>query len=163
MFLHINKTILILFVSVICIAFDQISKYAAKVLIKPGTVINLLGDTIRLQLAKNEGAFLSMGSSFPNEYRFWIFTILVSVMLLSLLFYYFLSKSLSTLSYLSLALVISGGFSNLIDRIVHKGVVIDFLNFGIGNLRTGILNIADMAITFGVFLLVYSFLVKSEG
>ncbi|MDD4289005.1 MAG: signal peptidase II, partial [Atribacterota bacterium] len=38
----------------------------------------------------------------------------------------------------------------------------DFLNFGIGNLRTGILNIADMAITFGVILLIYSFIVKTE-
>lgn len=161
MFLH-NKTILMLFVSVICIALDQITKYVAKILIKPGTVISLLGDTIRLQLAKNEGAFLSMGSSFSHEYRFLIFTILVSVMLFSLLFYYFSSKSLSSLSYLSLALIISGGFGNLIDRIIHKGVVIDFLNFGIGNLRTGILNIADMAITFGVILLIYSFLIKSE-
>jgi len=152
-----------LFVSVACIGLDQISKYLAKILIKPGTVISLLRDIIRLQLAKNEGAFLSMGSSFSYEYRFVIFTILVSVMLFSLLFYYFSSKSLSSLSYLSLALIISGGFSNLIDRLFHKGIVIDFLNFGIGNLRTGILNIADMAITFGVILLIYSFLIRSEG
>ncbi|MDD2352357.1 MAG: signal peptidase II [Candidatus Caldatribacteriota bacterium] len=161
MFLH-NKTVLIIFISAICIGFDQISKYAAKSLIKPGTIISLLGDTIRLQLAKNEGAFLSMGSSFSHEFRFLVFTILVSVMLFLLLIYYFSSKSLSALSYLSLALIISGGFSNLIDRIIHKGVVIDFLNFGIGNLRTGILNIADMAITFGVILLIYSFIVKTE-
>jgi signal peptidase II len=52
---------------------------------------------------------------------------------------------------------------NLIDRIVYKGIVIDFLNFGIGNLRTGILNIADMAITFGIILLLYAFLIQKRG
>jgi len=32
--------------------------------------------------------------------------------------------------------------------------VVDFINFGIGSLRTGILNVADMSVTFGVFFLV---------
>jgi signal peptidase II len=163
MFLRINKIILILFVSMLCIGCDQTSKFAAKNLIEPDTVISLLGDTIRLQLVKNEGAFLSMGSSLPDEWRFWIFTISVTLALLILLIYYLFSASLPRLSYLGLSLIISGGLGNLIDRIIYKGIVIDFLNFGIGNLRTGILNIADMAITFGIILLLYSYLTNKRG
>ena len=52
-----------------------------------------------------------------------------------------------------LLLFLAGGVSNLIDR-VTLGRVIDFLNVGIGPLRTGIFNIADMAIIAGVVILI---------
>jgi signal peptidase II len=44
--------------------------------------------------------------------------------------------------------IVGGGLGNLWDRI-QLGVVRDFMNVGIGSLRTGIFNVADMAITFG--------------
>ncbi len=163
MFLRINKIILILFVSLFCIGCDQTTKFAAKNLMEPDSVIKLLGDTVILRLANNEGAFLSMGSSLPAEWRFWIFTVSVAMALLVLFIYYLFSKSLSLLSSLALSLIISGGLSNLIDRILYEGVVVDFLNIGIGNFRTGILNIADIAITSGVILVFCSFLIKDRG
>lgn len=46
------------------------------------------------------------------------------------------------------------GCGNLIDRIAHGGCVTDFLNVGVGGLRTGIFNIADAAIVAGAFLMV---------
>jgi signal peptidase II len=53
-------------------------------------------------------------------------------------------------------LIIGGGFGNLLDRFLNDGAVIDFMNLGLGWLRTGIFNVADMAITGGViFLLVF--------
>jgi lipoprotein signal peptidase len=42
----------------------------------------------------------------------------------------------------------AGALSNLIDRIA-VGSVIDFLNVGVGLLRTGIFNLADVAIMAG--------------
>ena len=163
MFPRINKIILILFVSLFCIGCDQTSKFAAKNLIEPDAIIRLLGDTIRLQLVNNEGAFLSMGSSLPTEWRFWIFTVSVAIALFILFIYYFFSKSLPLLSSLALSLIISGGLSNLIDRIIYDGVVVDFLNIGIGNFRTGILNMADMAITVGITLMLYASLAKDRS
>jgi signal peptidase II len=53
-----------------------------------------------------------------------------------------------------LSTIIGGGLGNLIDRIIHNFTVVDFLNFGIGSLRTGVLNIADLSVTFGVILFV---------
>jgi signal peptidase II len=50
------------------------------------------------------------------------------------------------------ALFIAGGTSNLLDRITY-GMVIDFMNVGIGPLRTGIFNVADMAIMLGAGML----------
>jgi signal peptidase II len=54
---------------------------------------------------------------------------------------------------LGAALVAAGGLGNLWDRLVAGGLVIDFLNLGIGPLRTGIFNVADLAIVAGVVLL----------
>jgi signal peptidase II len=50
--------------------------------------------------------------------------------------------------------IIGGGIGNLADRLLNNFRVIDFLNFGIGNLRTGVLNIADISVTFGVIALI---------
>jgi signal peptidase II len=44
---------------------------------------------------------------------------------------------------------LAGGLSNLIDRIT-LGSVIDFMNVGVGPVRTGIFNVADVAIMAGV-------------
>ena len=53
------------------------------------------------------------------------------------------------------SLVLSGGLGNLVDRIINDGRVIDFMNIGIGSLRTGIFNVADVYITVGVVVLVF--------
>ncbi len=51
-----------------------------------------------------------------------------------------------------LSMILAGGFANLWDRILNGGVVIDFMNMGIGSLRTGVFNVADVFITFGVLV-----------
>ncbi len=56
-------------------------------------------------------------------------------------------------SLVGVAILVAGGASNLLDRIAY-GMVIDFMNVGIGPLRTGIFNVADMAIMLGAGSLV---------
>lgn len=163
MYMRINKLFFLLFILIFCVGCDQTTKFAARNLLDPDSVLKLFGDTIRLQLASNEGSFLGLGSSLPDEWKFWIFTVFVSIALVFLLIYYLCSKTLLPLSSLALSLIISGGLSNLIDRIIHDGTVIDFLNIGIGNFRTGILNVADIAITSGIILLVYITLTSNRG
>lgn len=46
-------------------------------------------------------------------------------------------------------LIVAGGASNLVDRVV-PGSVVDFVNVGVGSLRTGIFNIADVALVAGI-------------
>jgi len=62
-----------------------------------------------------------------------------------------LARHRSPLERAGLGLLWAGGASNLIDRLAHDRVV-DFLNVGLGPLRTGIFNVADMAVTAGVLL-----------
>jgi signal peptidase II len=54
----------------------------------------------------------------------------------------------------ALALLGSGGLGNLWDR-VASGAVTDFANLGIGWLRTGVFNVADVAIMAGIVLLAW--------
>jgi signal peptidase II len=55
---------------------------------------------------------------------------------------------------LGLALFVAGGLSNWIDR-VTQGRVVDFLNVGVGPIRTGVFNIADLAIMAGAVAFVW--------
>jgi len=62
----------------------------------------------------------------------------------------------------ALSLVVGGGIGNLIDRIFNQCCVVDFMNLGIGSLQTGIFNVADVVITFGVIWFLF-ILVKNGG
>jgi signal peptidase II len=70
--------------------------------------------------------------------------------------YIFRTKQMGTLQLVGAVSLIAGGASNLVDRFLYDGRVVDFLNFGIGNLRTGILNIADLSIVGGVIVLFFT-------
>lgn len=138
-----------------CVGCDQSTKYEARHLLEGQGVQHFAGDTLRLVYSENTGAFLGLGSGLPEQMRMMVFSILVGLFLLAFLIYVIKSDAFSKPGVVASALIIGGGFSNLIDRIVHNGVVIDFLNMGIGSLRTGIFNVADMAIMLGAFLLLF--------
>ena len=70
-------------------------------------------------------------------------------MMLGLLSFLILKRNIPPLLFVSLVYVLSGGVGNLIDRVCNNGLVTDFINVGIGPIRTGVFNVADMAITFG--------------
>ena len=77
--------------------------------------------------------------------------------LTGILIYLWVHWRMPRLRYLALALLLAGGVGNQIDRIANDGLVVDFLNFGLGPIRTGIFNFADTAITSGVVLLLLDY------
>ena len=63
---------------------------------------------------------------------------------------------------LALGLVAGGAAGNLVDRIrSHRGVV-DFLDFGIGNLRWPTFNVADIAVSCGAVALAISLWIEDS-
>jgi signal peptidase II len=145
-----KRVLVIFFILLACIVCDRITKNIARQNLPQHETIRFLHDTVRLQYAENTGAFLSLGSDISEPARYIVFTLLVGIFLVCLLVYLLMSKQLTRLQVSAMSLVLSGGFSNLIDRIANEGRVFDFMNVGIGPLRTGIFNVADMSITFGV-------------
>jgi signal peptidase II len=149
--MEFKKRILILFLILLAIIVcDRITKNIAKQNLPQHEIIRLFHDTVRLQYAENTGAFLSLGSRISEPARYIIFTLLVGIFLGSLFIYILISKQLTRLQIAAMSIVLGGGCGNLIDRIANEGRVFDFMNVGIGPLRTGIFNVADMSITFGV-------------
>jgi signal peptidase II len=117
---------------------------------------------LRLQLVENPGSFLSLGAALPEHLRFGLFTAAVAMLLIGLVWIAFFA-GVGPVRFVALALVAGGGISNLIDRLLYHGLVTDFLNVGIGSLRTGIFNVADMAILAGALLLVLKLGVPAPG
>lgn len=66
-------------------------------------------------------------------------------------------KDDALLTRLGIALAIGGAISNAIDRIIY-GAVADFFHFHVGDWSFYVFNIADMAISLGVLLLVFDVL-----
>ena len=135
---------------------DQVTKYTAKHYLEGQRSFSYLWDMFRLGYAENTGAFLSLGSGLPDTVRTLIFTGLAGVFLVFFAIYLLRTKEISRLAMIAGSLIVAGGIGNLIDRIFNDGAVIDFLNVGIGNLRTGIFNVADMSIMAGIFLFLFA-------
>ena len=151
----IRRFIVVMLTLSCCVGCDQVSKSAARSMLHSGGTQSLFADSLRFQLTENPGSFLSLGASLPEHLRFTLFTAAVAVILAGLVCAALFARRLNTARFVALALLAGGGISNLIDRLLYDGRVTDFLNVGIGSLRTGIFNLADMAILAGALLLVF--------
>ena len=153
-----QRKILILTLIVLLCNFliDRITKIIAIDFLKGKESISLFYNTIVFKYTENTGAFLSVGSDFPDGLKYIIFIILPVIICLYGL-YYCAFKLTDKKMVIIIVSIIGGGLGNLVDRLFNDFRVVDFINFGIGTLRTGILNVADMSVTFGViFLAIYS-------
>ena len=150
---------LILFVSII---LDQITKKIAHAYLLGKGIISFFHNVFVLQYAENTGGFLGMGAAVPESIRFWVFSVLVAVFLVILFFYLVFSKGFTARQVFALSAILGGGIGNLIDRLLNEGRVVDFMNMGIGSLRTGIFNVADLFITFGAIFLFWFILMEGR-
>lgn len=138
----------------ICVGCDQATKSVAQEQLVGRGRITYLNDTVRLEYAENPGAFLSLGASLPAETQRGVFIGLVTLLLLGMLIYALIeADKMHVMMLVAFALFIGGGLGNLIDRVINDGRVIDFMNVGVGGLRTGVFNVADMAIMAAVGLI----------
>ncbi len=150
----LSRSILVALVLVGCVGCDQLAKTAARAYLPGSGVHSYLGDTLRLQFAQNPGAFLSLGESLPPAIRYDGFTIAVGAFVVALLGWALLSSRLRWRERLAVTAIGAGGLGNLIDRLRFDGAVTDFLNLGVGSLRTGIFNLADATLMLGLLVLV---------
>lgn len=134
------------------IGCDRVTKHVAAAALAGTPTRSFLADTVRLQYTENPGAFLSLGADWPHAARTAVFGI-GSGLLLLLMAMMAVRIQWPPPALFGLALCIAGGFSNLVDRIAY-GKVIDFMNVGLGPIRTGIFNVADLAIMSGVAVVV---------
>ena len=149
-----QRIILILAICLPSVGCDQWTKAWAAQRLPRDQMWSYFHDVLRVGYTENIGAFLSLGASLTPEIRHWIFVVGVGAFLAGLTAYLVL-KNLPRITLVGFTLLLSGGLSNFYDRVVNNGAVVDFLNIGIGPVRTGVFNIADIAIMLGLALVLF--------
>lgn len=146
-----NNSLLWLWLSVLVLVCDQISKYAATELLVYNQAEQLFAG-LNLTLVHNTGAAFSFLSQAGGWQR-WFFIALSSAVSIALI--YWLSSLSRQRRWLAaaLALIIGGALGNLWDRI-SLGFVIDFIDVYYARWHWPAFNIADSALCVGTAMLV---------
>jgi signal peptidase II len=154
------RTFSLLAIVITTIGCDRVTKQLAAIHLAGAADRHYLAGTIRLEYAENTGGFLSMGATLPRWVRITIFTFGTAV-ILGILATFVWQEQRDDPMVLGLCLTLAGGMSNLLDRVV-RGSVIDFLNVGLGPIRSGIFNVADVAVMIGLILIAVTS-IRSRG
>lgn len=139
---------IIIYLSIILLIVDQISKLLVVKLIDINSSIEIIKNFFYLTYTHNTGAAFSILTGQR------IFLILVAVIILVILFNYLRKNKVEgKIEALAFSLIIGGSLGNLIDRII-RGYVIDFIDVKIFGYNFPVFNLADTFIVIGVFLLI---------
>lgn len=132
----------------VVVVVDQLTKVWALANLADAP-INVVGDFVRLLLARNPGGAFSFLSTAGVTPLLAVLAIGVAVFLVRLL-----ARSNDVWLTVALALVLGGALGNLLDRIfrspgVLRGHVVDFISIG----SFPVFNVADSALTVGIAVL----------
>jgi len=144
--------------SIIFISFllDLITKnYAINNLIINHSVS--INNYLNFTLAFNYGAAFSFLSDAGGWQR-WFFIIFSLIVITIITFFIIFDKETE---YIAFSFVLGGALGNLYDRLL-LGYVIDFIEIHYNNFYWPIFNIADISISIGIILLLYSLLIKKN-
>jgi len=153
--MNISRNASIILLVIANIAADQISKFWVRAVVEPFSSAPIIGNYLTLRNVENDGAFLGMGGDLNPTLKLFVLLIIPTVVLLYVLYFLFKEKKMDTLSLIGFSCVVGGGIANVFDRFVY-GSVTDFLFIDLGFVRTGIFNIADLSVTTGMILILWS-------
>ncbi len=128
------------------LALDQWTKRLATLHLAGRPSVEVLGDFVRLTFAQNSGVAFSLGAG--TRFPFYLFSIAAAIVILWLLAR---GRVPRVGQQVALALILGGALGNLVDRIT-TGLVVDFIEVGLGRLRWPVFNVADSAVSVGVVL-----------
>ena len=128
---------------------DQLTKWATLAYIPLHHEIPIIPGFFNLVHVTNTGSAFGLMRGWFNFHV--VFGTIMAVVMFVLLF----RKSTDQLTRFASALILSGIFGNITDRIIH-GHVIDFLDFYIGRHHWPAFNIADSAIVIAVALFLWA-------
>lgn len=140
----------LLWLSLLVLVLDQASKFWIQQVFEPYQSLEVL-PIFNLVLVFNTGAAFSFLGDAGGWQR-WFFIGLALVVSLVLLAWLRRLEETELITGWGLALVLGGAVGNLIDRVL-LGHVVDFLDFHWAGWHWPAFNVADMAITCGVALL----------
>jgi len=171
----------VIYLTLLIIIFDQVSKFFIKGInipflnlningMYPGESISVLGDFFKITFTENPG--MAFGFDPGSDFKLWIsiFSLVASI---GLLIYLYTARKKSLSLRIAIALILGGAVGNVIDRMLYGlmfdyapifyGKVVDFLDFDFFNFtlfgrsyeRWPIFNLADAAVSVGVIILLF--------
>lgn len=148
-----RKTALYLGVVGVVVALDIITKRIVENTLVLYDPVPVIGDFFRLTYIFNRGAAFGLHLGGASRFIFMGLAIVAVVVLFGM---YRGTPWTDRVRLLAIASVTGGAIGNLIDRVRWDRGVVDFLDFGIGNTRWPVFNVADIAVTCGAVLLAIS-------
>ncbi len=137
-----------LVIAALVIVADRLTKAAASSYLRHPVRITPF---LNLVYFKNSGAAFGVLSSSVGFIRIFLL-IFVPLLVSILIVFYLLKRRTDLLTKVALSFILGGALSNVYDRVVY-GSVIDFIDFHIGPYHWPAFNLADVAITLGIGLL----------
>ena len=153
--MNISRNASIILLVIANIAADQISKFWVRATVEKNSSSPIIGEYLTLRNIENDGAFLGMGGDLNPTLKLFVLLLIPAAVLLFVLYYMFKEKHMDKLSLIGFSCVVGGGIANVFDRFVY-GSVTDFLFIDLGFVRTGIFNLADLSVTTGMILILWS-------
>jgi len=147
--------ILALVTGLAVVGIDQLTKYIIMQNFALGEGCDFIKGVIDIHYIHNRGAAWGMLSG-----KTWLLLLVTATVLVICVIMLVKTFKGSRLMLFSMALVISGGIGNLIDRVFRSGNVVDFLHFEFWP-DFPVFNVADCAICVGAGLLILYLLMET--
>lgn len=155
---QIKKELKILIAIAVAVALiDQITKAVVTARFFVTESVSVIPGLFNLAYYRNPGAAFSiLASGGTGRTVFLLATSVVALIIIG-----FMGRRAKGIAQTAaLGLIAGGALGNLIDR-VRNGYVVDFLDFYVGGYHWPAFNVADSAITVGVFLAFFVFYVRA--
>ena len=161
-------------VPIIVLFIDQLTKFVVKKTLALGESVKILGDTVCFTYIENKGMVFGIKIGFIT-----FFTILSVALTIFIFYYLYKIKEEKFIYKFPFSLILGGAVGNLIDRIIYNRVI-DFIDIDIPNIsissfdlflfktpeielfRWPVFNVADIAITVGMILLLIIFYINKD-
>ena len=156
-----GRYLILALISLSTVVLDQLSKVQIMQTMRLHESIPVFAEFFSLTYIRNPGAAFGLLASSGQTFRL-IFFGLTSVFALGLLgMIFFRLRQDDWVGQLSIAGILGGAVGNLLDR-VRFGEVIDFLDFYVNGYHWPAFNVADAAISVGVFFLILHFALEKK-
>jgi len=178
-----NRYLLLFIGSTVTVIVDQITKiWSVRALMRPDGQLPESGDMFRcplnadvvaypctdlyvvfeswfnFKIALNKGAAWGLFRELPADWRVPFF-VLISAVAVTVILLFYRKVEGQRLVGSALVLIMGGAIGNLIDRI-RLGWVIDFIDWHVGDSHWPTFNVADVAISVGVGLMILDMIVN---
>ena len=117
--------------------------------------VEVLGDFFRLAYVRNPGAAMGM-----TPFGRWSLVAISAGAAVLLLWFLTVTPTKLRWRRIAMGLILGGALGNLVDRVFYGGLVVDFLDFGLGPSRFWTFNVADIGVTCGGALLLVCLLAE---